>query len=431
MSIGSQFHLPYPLPVPLRTRGFRVAGYCLLGQIVLGSMGMAQSYLGEDYGNLAGYLSPVIALLNLAMWLSFFATFFYNWLRGRNDAQDQRLILGQLADLLKMGHPLPEALEALSRHQAANWRSRWSGGRRALLSLSNECNRGDGLGAAMKRDPYFPLHTASLIEIAEERGMLIPVLENLQLGRSDRPWVTTWFWIRLVCLWLLALPTGMFLCTYILPTFVALFEGMSTRLPGTTQYILMFGHWLRSPLGILVNLLLPLSLLAVIVLCHFQADFARRVRDLLCALPPFRQVIPLQDQASVAILLAGALRLGLEEQQALEVASMGADHPAYRQALSVKSGSIADILAAHPHLFGAPLRWLARQGERHGNLEQALGSAGVYLTEKADQAKQRWSVWLEWMITMLLALVVSLLVVGTYLPIIQVTMNLMETSVMP
>ncbi len=431
MSIGGQFHLPYRLPVPLRTLGFRVAGYCLLGQMVLGVIWLGATYLGEDYGNPADYLSPLIALLNLVMWLSFFVTFFYNWLRGRNDAQDRRLILGQLADLLKMGLPLPEALEALSRHQGSNWRSRWSGGRRALLSLSNECNRGDGLGAGMKRDPYFPPQVASLLEIAEQRGLLIEVLENLQLGRSDRPWFTTWFWVRAFCLWFLALPIGMFLCTYILPTFVALFEGMSLHLPGATQYILMFGHWLRSPLGVLVNLLLPLSLLAVILLCHFHAVFARRVRDLLCALPPFRQVIPLQDQASVAILLAGALRLGPEEQQALEIASMGADHPAYRQALSARSGSIADSLAAHPHLFGAPLRWLARQGERHGNMEQALASAAVYLTERADQAKQSWSVWLEWLITMVFALVVSLLVMGTYLPVIQVTMNLMETSVMP
>ncbi|MBX3170897.1 MAG: type II secretion system F family protein [Candidatus Eremiobacteraeota bacterium] len=431
MSIGSQFHLPSPLPVPLRTRGFRVAGACLLAQIVLGGIGMGADYLGEDYGKLTGYLSPLIALLNLIMWLSFFVTFFYNWLRGRNDAQDQQLILGQLADLLKMGLSLPDALEALSRHQGTNWRSRWSQGRRAFLSLSNECNRGDGLGAAMRRDAYFPPHMASLLEIAEERGLLIEVLENLKLGRSDRPWFTTWFWIRLFCLWLLALPMAVFLCTYIMPTFVVLFEGMSLRLPAVTQFALIVMRWLRSPLGVLLNLLLPLILIATVVACHFHTRFARRVRDILCLLPPFRQVLPLQDQASVAILLAGGLRLGLDEQQTLEVASMGADHPAYRRALSVRPGSIADILNAHPGLFGAPLRWLARQGERHGNLEQALSSAAVYLTERADQAKLRWSIWLEWMMTMAFALVVSLMVVGTYLPIIQATMNLMETSVMP
>lgn len=431
MTIGSQLHLPYPLPVSLRTRGFRLAGYCLLGQIVLGSMSLAQGFLGDNYGNLAEYLSPVIALLNLAMWLSFFLTFFYNWLRGRNDAQDQQLILGQLADLLKLGLPLPEALEALARHQASNWRSRWSDGRRALLYLSNECSRGDSLGAAMKREAYFPQHMASLLEIAEERGMLVEVLENWQLGRSGRPWFTTWFWIRAFSLWLLALPVALFLATYIMPTFVALFEGMSLRLPSVTVFALEVMHWLRSPVGVLLNLLLPLGLIATAVACHFHEGFSRRVRDLMCALPPLGQVISLQDQATVALLLAGGLRLGLDEQQAIEVAALGADHPAYRSALSVKPGSIADILAAHPDLFGAPLRWLARQGERHGNLEEALRSAAVYLTERADQAKLRWSVWLEWLVTMAFALVVSLMVVGTYLPIVQVTMNLMETSVLP
>lgn len=431
MSIGSQFDYPNRRPVPLRTRGFRLAAGCLLAQIVLFIITFGSNLLGDDAAGLSGLLSSLIVILNLIMWLSLFATFFYNWMRGRNDAQDQKLVMSQLADLLKMGIPLPEALEALARHQSANWRSRWSGTRGAFLDLANESYRGDGLGAAMRRNDYFPAHWAQLLELAEERGMLVEVLENLQLGRSERPWFTTWFWLRAFSLWFLALPVGVFLATYILPTFVALFEGLSLQLPPATQFIIFLVRWWRSPLGVVLQLLLPLGLIGLVVFSHLNRRFARGVRDLLCLVPPFRQVIPLQDQASVAILLSNSLTLGLPEQQALELAARGADHPKYRRALENARGSIADVLDAYPQLFGAPLRWLARQGQQHGNLQEALSSAATYLTDQADESKMRCSVWLEWVMTLIFGLVVTSLVVGTYLPIVQVTMNLLETSVMP
>ncbi len=431
MSIGSQFYSPDKLPVPLRTRGYRWAAACLLGQIVLLGIIAGGSSFGDSAAALSGYLSSLMVLLNLGMWLSLFATFFYNWMRGRNEALDQRLVFSQLADLLKMGIPLPEALEALAQHQSANWRSRWSGARGALLALAAESYRGEGLGAAMRRDSYFPAHWSRLLELAEERGMLVEVLEDLQLGRSDRPWFTTWFWIRVFSLWFLALPVGVFLATYILPTFVTLFEGLSLQLPPMTQFVIFFVRWVRSPVGTLLQIVLPLGLIAAIIFSHLNRRFSRAVRDLLCLVPPFRQVIPLQDQASLAILLGGSLRLGLADEQALELAAQGADHPAYRRAFKATQGSIADVLAAHPKLFSAPLRWLARQGERQGNLEEALNAAAVYLTEQADGAKLRCSVWLEWAMTAFFGMVVTLLVVGTYLPIIQATMNLLETSVMP
>ncbi|MBN9414060.1 hypothetical protein ABS71_09510 [bacterium SCN 62-11] len=430
MSIGAQYREPLRLPRPLRSLGFRVAGWCLLGQMLL----LGVTVLGrstEGLEALVYYLPPFAGLLNLLMWLGLFAAFFYNWIRGRNEAQDQQLLMAQLCDALAMGIPLPEALEALARHQATTWRSRWSNACRAVHALASECRRGDGLGRAMQRMDYFPAHWGALLEVAEARGALLEVLETLQLEKSGRAWFTTWFWVRLFSLWLLALPMAFFLCTYILPTFVALFEGMNLRLPMATQSLIQTVQWLRSPLGSAIRAVVTLGLLGAFILSHFNARIARMVRDSLSYLPPFRFVLPLQDQASIAAVLAASLRLGFDQEQALELAALSAATPAFRRALKPGAGSIPKALEAHPRLFGAPLRWLARQGDRHGNLEQALASAADYLAERADETKLRCSIWLDWAITVLFGMVVTSLVLGLYLPILQVTMNLLETTVMP
>jgi type IV pilus assembly protein PilC len=432
MSIGSEFEVLSALPIPLRRRGFQLALGCLVAQVLLGAVVAWSNYCQGPMMNPVPIRSlALIPLLNLLMLVSFFSSFFYNWLRGRNEAQDQRLAMGQLAEMLRMGVPLIDALEGLSRHQAGNWRSRWSDTRRSLLRLLMDCQRGDNLGRAMSRDQDFPAHWAPLLEIAEEQGILLEVLENIELGRSDRPYFTTWFWIRLFSIWFLALPTALFLVTYILPTFVALFEGMSLELPLPTQFLIMLTRWFRSPLGALLQVILPLALIVGVVNAHLHPPFARWVSDRLAPLPPFRQVIPLQDQASLAMTLGCCLRLGLDFAPAVRVAALAVDHPAYRQVLLNSSGSLADIFEANPRLFSPPLRWLARQGERQGNLAAALSEAASYLTSLADETKLRWSVLLETGMTFLLGFFVTVLVLGTYIPIMQMVMNMLELSVMP
>lgn len=433
MSIGSQFYVLPALPTPLRRRGFKIAAACFLAQILLGSVIAGANYFEGATEAAAPFraLAPLIPLLNLLMWLSLFSTFLYNWLRGRNQFQDQRLFVGQLAEMLRMGLPVNDALEALSRHQAANWRSRWSDTRRSVLRLLADCQRGDNLGQAMSRDQDFPDHWAPLLEAAEEQGILLEVLENIELGRSDRSYFTSWFWIRLFSLWFLALPVALFLVTYILPTFVTLFEGMSLELPTLTRFLIMLMHWFRSPLGALIQIVLPLAMIGGVVASYLHRPFARWLADRLALIPPFRQVIPLQDQASLALTLASCLRLGLDPIRAVRISALAVDHPAYRRALLEGSGSLAEMFEANPKLFASPLRWLARQGEQHGNMEAALGEAATYLAGRADEAKLRWSMLLETAMTLLLGLVVTVLVLGTYIPIIQIVMNMLETSVLP
>ncbi|MFN8610459.1 MAG: type II secretion system F family protein [Vulcanimicrobiota bacterium] len=432
MSIGSDLYSPPSLPVPLRQRGFRLAVKCFVLQLVLGLAAALAGSLDQNGGAaIAQPASALIPVINLVMWLSLFSTFLYNWLRGRNQAQDQQLLMSQLAAILRLGVPLNEALEGLSRHQASNWRSRWSDTRRSVLRLLAECQRGDNLGQAMSRDHDFPPHWAPLLESAEEQGILLEALENIQLGRSDRPYFTTWFWIRLFCLWFVALPVAFFLVTYILPTFVAIFEGMSLSLPLLTRSLILFIKWAQSPPGLVLQFALPLGMIAAVVASYLNRPFAIWINRKLALIPPFNQVIPLQDQASLATTLAICLRLGLDHDRALKIAALAVDHPAYRRALLAGGASLPDIMDAHPALFSPPLRWLTRQGLLHGNLAAALNEAAGYLATRADESKLRWSMVLETGMTVLLGLMVTVLVLGTYLPIIQVVMNMLETTVLP
>ena len=433
--IGSQLGSKPQMPSPLRTRGFQVAKYCFLIQIVIGSMLWLAAYLvpdpDQDLNALLtlGWLASGLA--NLLMWLGLAAPWLYNWLRGRNDRRDQFLILGQLSELLKLGVPVPEALECLAAHQGSGWRTAYSQGSQCLQLMAGSTAQGDSLGQAMQRVGYFPSHWAPLLEAAEKRGLLIAVLDHLEGGRNCGSWFTVWFALRLIFLWFVAVPIGVFLVTYILPTFVVLFEGMSIRLPLVTQVLIQLGRSTRSPLGVVVMTGLPLAVVAGAFMAYLRPAFATRVWSLLCRIPPMSRVVPLEDQAAVAATLASCLHLELTQPEALQVAALAPCHPAYRVALAQDSPSISQTMEQNPRLFAAPLRWLAARGQQQGNLEEALGLAGEYLTEQAEETRLRWSVWLDSGAAMLFGLIALFIVVGTMAPLCQITAAMLEQLVMP
>ncbi|MBT9584211.1 type II secretion system F family protein [bacterium] len=430
--IGSNL-LNHSPPLALARRGYKLAKYCLIAQLMLFFLGIVLVNVdSEDPAMQILYqlVCLLFPLADLLMWAGLFAPVVYNWVRGRTDSADQLLIIGQLAELLRLGMPVPEALEMLSRHQRSSWRSRFSHGCQSLEFMSRTTAHGDRLGQAMDRFPFFPPHWAGLLNAAEIRGVLVEVLEDLETGRTRQAWFSIWFGLRLMFIWLVSFPIALFLVTYILPTFVALFEGMSLTLPLATRVFIACVKFARSPLGTLIFVGVPLGCVAVALWAHYKPEFGGRMRAFLYRLPPFSLVLPLEDQAAVATTLATCLQLGLAEGEALQVGALSTQHPAYVSAMRGQAG-IHEALDRHPELFAPPLRWLAAQGQRHGNLEEALSCAAVYLLDLAEEKKVRWSVWLDTLAACGFGALTLGLVLATMMPLGLMISGLLEQVVLP
>jgi len=440
--IGSFLPLRPEASFSLRRAGLRLAYRALLGQLFLGAVWLAGQTL-EAEPILLSFVALLISAFNLAMWVGVFAPTLYNWIRGRSDEDDRWLIVGQLSELLKLGLAVPEALKKLSSHQQSSWRTRFSSGYYALHRLAEATAAGDGLGQAMAREGNFPEYWSRLLIAAESKEMLPPILDRLYVNRIRHSWFTLWIGLRFVLLWFVGLPIAFFLVTYILPTFVTLFEGMSVQLPLPTQILIALVKAGRSPLGSLVMYGLPLLGVYLWVRYSLNPVFRRRVTDLLCQMPPFNRVVSLEDQAEVAAVLSCSLGLGLAEDEALEVAAAAVHHPDYARALGLGKGgftpahrdavggSIAEALERHPGLFAAPLRWLAAQGQRHGNLQEALAEASAYFEDQAQNQRIRVGVWMDQLTAFSFGLAILGVVLATMMPLSQFVVTLVESLVMP
>lgn len=405
---------------PLRRWGLRVAALAFLLQIAL----VVVVKLSDQP---AQWTALPFELAQWAMWTGLFAPWLYNQLRGSSDGQDQRRLLGQLADFLRLGWTLPEAVRALQRHQRASWRSRFSQHCHSLKFMAARIEAGDTLGRAMAASGNFPVHWPGILHRAETNGLLTQALLALQGPARNASWLGVWTILRLLMLVLLVIPVLLFLTTYILPTFVALSEGMVIPLPWSTQALLLLERWS------LFQWLAPiLSLLVLLWLFHPASR--RSMANMLRVLPPFSAVAALEDQALVARLLGLSLSVGFSESEALELAGLASRHPAYSRALTAQPGcSIAQLMQNNAALFAAPLRWLVTQAQvqGHNNLYQALLVAASVLEEQAQARRHTWKVTFDLLSAFALGGAVLLLLLGTVTPLVAIISEMIAGLVLP
>ncbi|HXE72480.1 MAG TPA: type II secretion system F family protein [Candidatus Nitrosotenuis sp.] len=352
----------------------------------------------------------------------------YDWLRARDLSDDRSLLAEGLADMLDMGIPLVEALEHYAAASRAHLGTAFAPLTRVLPWLVLRLRQGSTLAQALQESGAFPQHWWRLLGAAEATGNLPQTLRHLAALEQRVAGVA---WASrvpsMVGLLVLTLLCGMagFVAVFILPTFMQLFAGLGLPLPWASRLLAWTGRNYPFPLALL-------TLGALLLL-------ARPVRPALGAalgrLPGAWGVVRLEQQAAAASTLASATRLDMPLPEALAVAASSVSHPLYRQALLAASRDpapdLAACLARRPDLFDAPLRFLAGQGERFGELPEALDRASVYLGEEAARAGTRASALLRGGIVVVLGLLCGLFVLGVMLPYFQVAAEIQGGLLLP
>lgn len=351
----------------------------------------------------------------------FLAPFTYDWLRGRTEAEDRALLARDLADMLDLGAPLDEALEALGADLGSRTGTKYSRALRALPFLADRLRAGTPLSDALVESRCFPPHWPQLVGLGERLGTLPRVLRGLAQAEPERPAGFQWtlFYLGFVVFMVAAI--GNFLTVYILPTFRQIMVGMGLKAPYDLPQGALFGLGQLALLALGLCLLIPVS----------RRVLVRGGATVLGVRP----ILRLRQQAESAAALGAGLELGLSEAEAFDLAARTADLPEYRKVLQEaaagRGGTLAGELARSPDLFAPPLVWLARQGERFGNLPEALLAGAAALREEAEQRTLRALRLGEVVAVLCVGGLVLLLVFSCVLPLAQILGTSIEEVLLP
>lgn len=332
--------------------------------------------------------------------------------------KDLQIFTRQLAVLIGAGVPVVQSLEAMI--QGA--RSPALG--RVLEKVVEDVEKGKPLAQAMGVHGHvFDRMYVNLITAGEEGGMLDGVLNRLaeyiekSVKMKGKIVGALWYPGAIV-----VVATGVIvgILVFVIPQFVAMFEGMGQELPTLTQWVINASKMVQKYwyLVIAVGVGIPLSLKT-----YYATENGRKILDaFILDVPIFGDLILKGSIARFTRTLSTLLQAGVRIMDSLEIAANTAGNWIIENAIqkaktSVSKGkTLAEPLKQEKYMPNMVVQMIS-VGEQTGNLDTMLGKIADFYEDEVDQAANTLTSMIEPLLMVFLGGIIAVLVVAMYLPI--------------
>jgi type IV pilus assembly protein PilC len=332
--------------------------------------------------------------------------------------KDLQIFTRQLAVLIGAGVPVVQSLEAMI--QGA--RSPALG--RVLEKVVEDVEKGKPLAQAMGVHGHvFDRMYVNLITAGEEGGMLDGVLNRLaeyiekSVKMKGKIVGALWYPGAIV-----VVATGVIvgILVFVIPQFVAMFEGMGQELPTLTQWVINASKMVQKYWYLVIAIVvgIPLSLKT-----YYATENGRKILDaFILDVPIFGDLILKGSIARFTRTLSTLLQAGVRIMDSLEIAANTAGNWIIESAIqkaktSVSKGkTLAEPLKQEKYMPNMVVQMIS-VGEQTGNLDTMLGKIADFYEDEVDQAANTLTSMIEPLLMVFLGGIIAVLVVAMYLPI--------------
>jgi len=297
-----------------------------------------------------------------------------------------------------------------------------------LIQVRRDVEGGSTLSNALAKHPniFSTLYT-SMVKAGEMGGVLDEVLERLanfmEKDFSLKKKVKSALTYPMVIL-VMALGIVFFLVTYILPTFVSLFEGMNLTLPLPTKILIMITKGAKNPW--IVFPFIGLMVLGGFALNRYiQTPFGRKQYDLLrLNIPVFGLLNKKVAISRFCRTLGTLLSSGVPIMQALEIVGKASGNEIIAITVgkvreSIREGeSIASPLGASG-MFPPMVTQMVAVGEETGNLDAMLSKISDFYDTEVEYMLASLTSMLEPIMIVGMGGIVGFIVISVFLPLYQ------------
>ena len=246
----------------------------------------------------------------------------------------------QIANLLRAGMPLTQALNTMTRIESKGIP------KSVTTQIKQDVVEGKSLSEAMKRQPVvFTEMYTNMVAAGERSGALEDVLRRLAEHYERFSEVQSKFTQAMVYPAFVAC-TGLLIVivfvTKMLPTFLGIFDGMNIELPTSTKILISISNFFQNPVSLI---LLALGTLVFIVLfMRFRATpHGREALDSWkMSFPIIGKVVKLNLYAQFARTLATLLRNGVDVLNALAIAEQVVPNTILKQSIAKTRDAVTD-----------------------------------------------------------------------------------------
>jgi len=347
-----------------------------------------------------------------------------SWYQKLKKVNEQALVVfsRQFATMINAGLAMVRCLDILSEQTEDKKLQQ------TLVQVRRDVEGGATLSNALAKHPnvFSTLYT-SMVKAGEMGGVLDEVLERLasfmEKDFSLKKKVKSALTYPVVIL-IMAMCIVFFLVTYILPTFVSLFEGMNLTLPLPTKILIMITKGARD-----LRIVLPCTALAVFASVglsrYVQTPYGKRQYDLLkLNVPVFGLLNKKVAISRFCRTLGTLLSSGVPIMQALEIVGKASGNEIIAMTVtkirdSIREGeSIATPLGSSG-MFPPMVTQMVAVGEETGNLDAMLSKISDFYDTEVEYLLASLTSMLEPIMIVGMGGIVGFIVISVFLPLYQ------------
>jgi len=334
-------------------------------------------------------------------------------------ARDMSVFCRQFASILKAGVSVINALEMLSE-QTENKKLQ-----EAIKRTQDSVEKGETLSDSMKQNEEFPSILVDMVKAGEASGSLENSLTRMAIQfEKDAKLKGVVKKAMMYPIVLLCVMVGVIIVmlTFVIPSFMTMFEDLDSELPVTTKAILAMSNSLKHYWFIYI---IVIAGIVVGLQLYKRTDAGRHNLDKLkLKIPVFGLLQTKSACASFARTMSTLLQAGMPMIDALEISASTMKNVLFYDGLEkVKNGVSLGLPLSNQlkstGLFPPMVVHMVGIGEETGNVEEMLTNSAVYYEEEVEVQTQTLTSLMEPIIIVLMALVVVMLILAIYQPMIQ------------
>ena len=334
-------------------------------------------------------------------------------------ARDMSVFCRQFASILKAGVSVINALEMLAE-QTENKKLK-----EAIVNTQSNVEKGENLSDSMRQNDAFPSILIDMVRAGEASGSLENSLTRMAIQFEKDAKLNgivkkaMMYPIVLICV---MIGVVIVMLTFVIPSFMTMFEDLDSELPVTTKAILAMSNSLKNYWYIYIIVVVGI---VVGIQMYKRTDNGKHNLDKLkLKIPVFGLLQTKSACASFARTMSTLLQAGMPMIDALEISASTMKNVLFYDGLEkVKNGVSLGLPLSNQlkatGLFPAMVVHMVGIGEETGNVEEMLTNSATYYEEEVEVQTQTLTSLMEPIIIVLMAFVVVLLIMAIYQPMIQ------------
>lgn len=340
-----------------------------------------------------------------------------NIFTNRVKKKDLAIFCRQFYTMLNAGISIVKCLDILEKQVENNVLKKATG------RVYEDVQKGFTLSEAMKKnEEVFPSLFINMIEAGEVSGNLDVIMERMSIHYEKENKIENKVKSALVypiILTIVAIGVVIFLLTFVMPTFIGMFESSGVALPTPTRLLLNISYGLQNYWYIFIPIIIALIVLARL---YSQTEAGSLSFDSIkIKMPGIKKtnikIITSRFTRTLATLIASGIPL----LEALDVVGKVVGNKVVAQGIKkakedVRKGVPLSRTIREMNVFPPMVDSMLKVGEESGSLDEILTKTADFYDEEVEVSLQKMTTMLEPIMTVLMAIIIGFIVISMAMP---------------